>query len=1104
MKIKKYKYYALILLIFSFSNSHAQTSKKSQCSVPLKEEKSSAASDLITKNGRTVDRDELIDLIKSGDKEKLLEFEPQINDFYVKKSLAPVEYNINFPSFEQAVSQPFEFISFGEVEYFIQSKIRDPKNPEIVYNMTTTFDVNAGLCRNALLRKLGYNIPSPKHYPKLSVTFKTLDERNEFLARISRNRDFMPWVDGGVEEYNKNKLTITLLNVALESSILMNIPPMHWGVFKPKNVPISSRSFRSLLVPLTLLDIDESVNMYPFEPVKIENNHLIFSRPFANSFKSETSLGDVEWISRKMAALTVSDWSDIIKAGHFPTNIENLILQKTLGRVNQLMSVVGIKLDINNVIFNPLPNDPYLTNETNDDVINGKAYENHYDGYPQNFVYGDPKNPLRPSELARYFSVELISSGIKLACDKASEYLQIWTNQDHINLHKEKLKEDVIQHLQTNPGTPYVQPLSLWGGPIAGAGVNASRSIVAGTYYGNDSPIQLVDTVSVSARAGVFAGLSGISNVGISFSPTVSYNRSYVHVRPIDDIKSGLKDNWSHVAVPFTMAKLSNILQATTEADTAVSIENFLKELKTGEMLIIINGYTFSNHINIGIPLAAMLGAVGPLSQIQETISGMNQYAISSRTTITKTKDSLHVYTSDIRNFNHEINADTNFFIRLFGITGTKLKGRGYTDAFILPDTLNTDEEKKAYQSGISKLLRRNSSTIIEKNFKPIELVHHSKGKRLKLKLGPLQWTKRESTHRLEITPPESRDGSYRAEDDIRKVVQGQINRISGVDMYGFLGGILNSIYSFINIGGGLRGDDPASNFLGRSKSTIVSTELETTTGYDNKTLLKIQKNYAGWNMNNKKLLKLLDKISNSLHEFNPNGNLIDKNSFVQTKKIQSFNIISTLSIYESGVDKILDVLNSHTMGTKAVTHFLTYLVGQDQLKAYCKSVNREFGFIVGPRTLDQFDSMDHRYVETSQGQTTVINCVMPWMATIFDLRQKLKKHPEIFQKNIHNEDTAIEKIKWLNRSMSNIESYVDLSYIIKWAGIDSIYFQTQVLGYRKGDERAQDEEGRSAYYVNSIGSQNPDVKSGPLDDIHQNSTITEHELNARYLSDGF
>jgi hypothetical protein len=1089
--LKQFKAIILILIIVP-SIASAQVMKRTSCAVPLDERKSAPSIDLLSSDESPIDRDSLIDLINSG--VDTSNFEPQLSDFYIKDQLTSVEYNVNFPSEEDAVKKPFQFISYAEVDHLTQARIVDPNNANEAYNMTVTYDVNAAVARNALLRKLGYNIPSPKLYKKLSVTFEDLDTRDEFLTKIAKIRDLGLWVNGGIEEVNKKQLTITLINVALESSLLLNIPPMHWGIFKADTIQ-SRRPFRALLVPLTLLDIDESVNMYSYEPAKIENNNIVFSRVYANSFKNETSLGDVKWIAKRIAKLTRSDWTDIIRAGHYPADIEALIIEKTIGRTNQLMALLQIK------DYKPLPYNRYITYGN---VINGKAYQPHYDGYPHFFTYGDPLNPLRLSEMARFFGVEIISNGIKFALDKANTYLQALSADKYIKKHSEKFNQDLLNHVQNHPGEPYIQPITAWGGPIAGAGISANRSVVAGTYYGSSSPVQMVDSISVNARVGAFIGVSGLKSIGLSASPAVTYNRSYVHVRPIEDIKTALKDNWTHLAVPFTMAKLSNVLLQKEGQDSSTTIDNFLSEMKTGEMFIIVDGITLSNTTMIGIPIGAMLGLMPPISNVSETINVTNQYAITSRTTIFKSEKGLQVYLSKIKSKNNGLSADTDFFLRLFSVDGAKLKGSAHTDAFVFPSEFSNDVEKTNFQTGIRSLLRKNNSDIIEQNFKPFDLDHESDGKKLKIKLGPWQWTRRETLNRLDIIPPVDPEGKYDAMANKRTVIQGQINKIGGWDFYGFFGSILNKFYSFINLGGGAKGDDPASNFMGKSKSLVVSTEMETTDSRPNKTLVKIQQTYAGWTMRKKKLLKLLESIGDKLENFNPNGGLIDEDSFTQTKRVQAYNVIWNLSIYEEGLEKLLNVLNPKIYNTKSATNFMANLMGLDEYKRFCRNNGKSVGFTNGPISIDNIEDRENQAFETVNGQTTLVSCATPWMQSVFDLRSKLNRHPEIFAKDVHDEEIAQEKIHWINKTLMKLEAEIDLSLLIKWVGTDQSYFQVSVAGYRKGDERAQDEEGRSTYFSNTVGSINSEIRNGPIDEIANSSYISQHELTARYLSDGF
>ena len=1088
LKFKSLKMITAILIIVP-SLSFAQVMKRSSCGVPLDERKSSPSIDLLTSDGIPIDRDQLIDLINAG--QDTSNFEPQLSDFYIKNELKPVEYNVDFPTDEDAVSKPFQFISYAAVDHLTQARIVDPNNANAAYNMTITYDVNAAVARNALLRKLGYNIPSPKLYKKLSVTFKDLDTRDEFLTKIARLRDLGLWVNGGTEEINKKKLTITLIDVALESALILNIPPMHWGIFEANKLQ-SRRPFRALLAPLTLLDIDESVNMYSFEPAKIENDNLVFSRVYANVFKDETSLGDIKWIAKKIAKLTREDWISIIQAGHYPADIEALIIEKTIGRTNQLMAMLQIKN------YTPLPYNRYITYGK---VINGKAYQSKYDGYPHSFAYGDPLNPLRVSEMARYFGVEIISAGIKYAMDQANTYLQLISSTKYIQQHTNNFYQDILNHFQNNPNQPYVEPVTAWGGPIIGGGVSANRSVVAGTYYGSDSPVQMVDSISINARVGAFVGVSGLPSIGLSLTPTISYNRSYVHVRPIEDIKSALKDNWSHLAVPFTMAKLSNVLLQKEGDDASTTIDNFLAEMKTGEMFIVIDGFTLGNDTTLGIPIGAMLGFIPFFSSVAESIDLNNQYAITSRTTIYKSDKGLQVYLSDVHSKNNELAADTNFFLKLFSLDGAKMKGTAKTDAFVFPSDFSTDTDKKNFQTGIRSLLRKNNSDIIEQNFKPYDLSHESNGGKFKIKVGPWQWTKRETINRLDITPPVDPDGKYNAAANKRTVIQGQINKISGFDFYGFFGGILNHFYSYINLGGGAKGDDPSSNFMGTSKNLIVSTEIETTDSRPNKTIVKIQQTYSGWTMGKRRLLKLLDSISEKLNNFIPNGGLIDQDSFAQTKSVQAYNVIWNLSIYEDGIEKLLNVLDPRVYDTRGATNFLTNLMGMDEYKNYCEKNDLQMGFAVGPVEIDNMDDM---VSETVNGQTTIVSCATPFMQTVFDLRDQLSRHIEVFSKDIHDEVIAKEKIHWINKLLIKLDSDVNLAQLIKWVGTDQSYFQVNVAGYRKGDERAQDEEGRSTYFSNTVGSTNRIIRSGPIDEIANSSQITQHELLARYLSDGF
>lgn len=1079
----------LKILIFSltifFGSANAQVMKRSNCAVPLDETKSAPAIDLLDQHQNPIDRDRIIDFIRSGIDSSI--FEPQLSDLYVNKPLSLKPKDENFPSDPSVIESPFEFVSAISVDHLTQAKIRETGGTRREYRLTVTYDLNAALARNALLRKLGYDIPAPRYYSKISIRFQDQKTRDDFLIQIARMRDPSRWLAGGKTEYDQNKLTITLINVALEPSLIRSIPPLHWGIFKSEVIQ-SRRTIRSMLIPLTLLDIDESANMYSFEPAKIENDNLLFSRVYATSFKNETSIGDARWIARKINKLTRIDWQEIISSGHYPSDVAALILEKTISRTHQMMKLLSVPG------LEPLRCDlEYRTNISIGNVSNGKLKEIDYPGYPHYFAYGDPLNPLRLSEIARYFTVEAFTNGIQFALDQMNKKLQLRTQDFYIQKH--------VEELQKNQIYPFIQPVEAFGGPIAGGSVSASRNVMTGTYYGSESPIQLVDTLSAQARVGAFIGISGLKKLGVGFTPTLSYNRNYVHVRPIQDMKTALKDNWLNVAVPFNMAKLSKTLIRGEGEDSSAAIERFLGELKTGEMIIIVDGFSLGNQTMVGIPIGALLGLMPLASSLSETLTINNQYAILSRTTLYKSDKGLHVYLTDTHSNTHEISADTQFILRLFNLSTLKNGGKAETEAFILPEALETESQRTSFENGIQSILRKNNASIIQKEFKPYQLNHQSNGGRILLKFGPWQWTKREIINRHTITPPLPKNNEYNPDHHRRTVIQGQTNVVKGSDPYGFLGSSINRFFSFFNFGKSARGDDPATNFLGKSKTLIISTEIETTPNRENNTMVRIQETHTGWTIRKKKLLKLIDEISSDIKDFTPDSGLVDLDSFTQTKSVQAYNLVWNLSIYEPGIQKLFHLLDSNQSDTRTATESMINIIGKEKYLSFCKAKGVQPGF--SSESFD-WDRLELHGFETIDGKMTFVNCITPWMRSVFDLRNRLHKHPEIFDESTHDDRKAKEKISLINSTFASLEKNSDLSTLVRMLGVENIYFQLSVAGYRKGDERAQDEEGRSTYYSNTIGSINKKSRTGPLDEIANSSSILQHEISARYLSNGF
>ena len=340
-------------------------------------------------------------------------------------------------------------------------------------------------------------------------------------------------------------------------------------------------------------------------------------------------------------------------------------------------------------------------------------------------------------------------------------------------------------------------------------------------------------------------------------------------------------------------------------------------------------------------------------------------------------------------------------------------------------------------------------------------------------------------------------DPRYDATAQKRTVFLGQTTKIVGTDLFGFLGKIINHFVSYVNLGGGQQGDDPSSNFLGRSHTFAVSTEIETTPGRNNKPFTKLQLGFTGWSLTKNRLLRVLHKISDQIGEFNPNGGLIDPSEFAQTKKVEAFSVIWNLLVYEKGTQNVLDILDMSKTSTQKANAFLVDLMGRSEYLDYCNQNELDPSVQTGP--IYSEDDSGTR-VESAQGQTVYLGCVPPMMETVFDLRESLANHPEVFG-DVRSDEDAKSKIKWINKIFLNLDNNFELSQIIKWVGKENSFFQVKVSGFRTHDEAA---DFRSSYFANTVGLIDQQVLGGPTSDIESTTEISSHEVEARYLSDGY
>ena len=1063
----------------------APLAAQDSCGVPLDETKSAPAIDLI-QDGTPIDRDRLLQQIRDGFDSSTLE--PQLSRVY-RRDVQPNTHDANESFPDEGSVMDYQQTLPG-TSGLVRARVSPVGDGIHFYQMNFSLDTHAALARNALLRRLGYAIPTPQFYSKLKLRFSSIDQRDSFLDQLSsdtltaRSR----WVVESRSKPAPDLLTLTFQDLVLEPAII-EVPQFHWGILTPEALN-SRRSLRALLVPLTLLELPESVNLYSFETAKIFNESMVFTRTHANAFKNETSIGDVRWIARKIARLNREDWKSILKAAHYPEDIEALLLEKTLGRVNQLMGLLEVG-EFSAFSFNP--------KISVGKVVKGKATQERYDGYALRFTYGDPKSPLRPSELARFFGIAGLNGALNSLLDKANTYLQITSPDQWIQDHQDQELQDILTHFQNHPNEPYIQPVKIWGGPVAGVDVNASRNIITGTYYGSDSQIQLVDAISGSAHIGGFFGISGIPKMGFTLEPNLQGSRSYVHVKPLPDLKAAWKDSWAHVFVPAFMPTLAQALKDSTNPDSKEAMKKFMDQMTPGEIFMITDSVVASGSVNAYVPLGALMGFLPSYGSLTGSASLGGSYAILSRTTIARSKDGIQVYLQDAKSQTLEIDINAEFIIRVVDLNGTTYRGTADTQAFVLPEKFDDEAKSKAFVRDFRSLFRANHSENLAEDFEPYLLDHDVRGHRIGFGLGPFSWVLRDTLHKVEITPPKDPEGRYQAQDFKRTVIEGTRTRIHGTDYYGFFGRLLRGVHPLLNIGGPARGDDPSANFLGRSTSSTLNTQIEVTPGRDSRPFLKVEHTISGWSLKKKRLLRLVEKMSEQLKDLNPKTGLINPAEFSQTKKVQSFSLSWSLLVYSEGVDRLLHLLDLNQTSTLEAQQFLIQLMGRPQYVAYCQDQDLDPGVSLGPLEYSHSQDPDPGILESSRGQQVYLGCVTDFMRTIFSLRSTLSRKSALFSTKSLNQSQIHEKIRLLNRVVDRLMRKTDLSNFIKLVGPDHSFFQARVSGFR-----THDENGDSDYFSNTLGFVDQKQLAGPLSDIATQSTISTNEIEARYLSNGY
>ncbi|EQC44906.1 hypothetical protein M900_A0130 [Bacteriovorax sp. Seq25_V] len=479
-------------------------------------------------------------------------------------------------------------------------------------------NIHTVLLRKNLLRKLGYIVPRMKYIPKLKVQFKNAKEKNDFkdidlvfdlgLAPgrwiVSEGDDFLVLQDVVVKEPSETD--------GLDIALTM-IPEK-----------LTSRALRGALLAYTLVDLDESINKFPYQAIAKQESNFILTHDTEAEFNA--TLDDIKWLGEKISKLTRFDFEEIVEASAFPYVVSKLLVERLIARRNSIVDI--LKLDA--------PEMKYTKKLNLQGVEDGFLHTEVFPGYATRFSSGVQKGPL--DDIWRYGLSELQSTVISSAVDMLNDELRVFSNGEArykwLLKDFEENKEYAIKYFTEHGEFPAL-PMSSWNTPVLNGNLILGRDIVIGGALGTDNFVQLADTAGLSVSIGWFFGLERVINQVISGSvfPNMGVLLSYSHVKPISSMKQALSEPYKNILVNWLTRRLRKNFESVGKTDSMTSedryseiskiYEKISKELGIGESLIISENFVPDVSLSLKGPLidgSSITGTVGSRFKVLKRI----------------------------------------------------------------------------------------------------------------------------------------------------------------------------------------------------------------------------------------------------------------------------------------------------------------------------------------------------------------------------------------------------------------------------------------------------------------------------------------------------
>lgn len=758
------------------------------------------------------------------------------------------------------------------------------------YTVHLEKSLHSMLMRKNLLRKVGYKVPAMKYLKSIKIRFSSLDELNKFLKKeIPENTLGAPerWYNESAS--NINELTITLKDVAVTQPSKDDFYNLSQGIPTSSNM---SRTIRSLVIPYSLVDLYESVNLFPWNAGRVENRAVVLTHFTNNSFY--TAKDDALWILDRINKLTRKDFEEIVKKSYFPISVEKILVEKIISRRNSLNKLFDVKASV-------MKFDHKIS--YGEDLKKGKLKIKVFPNYASRFSYKDAESPL---EQMKYYVFSKIQSNIiNNAISYANQYLEYNEANDKRKDYYDNLFNKGLDHF-VKTGELLPIEVGTWAAPIASGQLILSRDIVLGNYLGTNNLVQLSDTFGAGIDAGVILGIEGLDiNASPHIKATVSYVRTYSHLRPVKNLKESLKEPYKNMFVPFLKKNLQETfksladLKNENEADRKNEdlkkkvnelLEQIEKNLGVGESLIITDRFmpTASLKVNFNQGLVS-------------TGVGVRGGALVAKR--------IHIYKNgpkqlkifDDRGFVKEfdLSVDVSKYITILSANLSMDYGKYSLKSYDLDfsnETSNDVENLNLYTKSLAvyNLIKNRNFELIQMHSKANEVESTFKDRTSGLSLLWFKLKKLYAETYYKIKSSSGATGQFYSLEH---------NKLSGISPESFTKQVLNYYISKqvedVRIYDDLGTQNPANSFMGRSNSKSIRYEAKIDKNRFTHNFLTYSVVKQGWAIKQKDALKFIENVNQKFER-----DLFNKYQ-IDFTKLRLFKIGYHINLYEDGYERL-------------------------------------------------------------------------------------------------------------------------------------------------------------------------------------------------------